>query len=231
MLSRAETAASRHRSRWRSHFHTAAVFSQSISATPGTAAIAIAVIARNGCGCLSTSGSSGKDQRERREIRPHQDREPNQESSSDQLGLPSVWGNLIEQQRQCRQPQRRGQHVVHRLHDLEQHDRARRREDRRRGARHAAGQPRAIRNAENTSTAPEIGISKKIASRPKTAASGAISTENPGAQIGDAASGRTGDGMKPPGASVRAASGHGASTASGLAGCNRPLAMASAIKA
>ena len=90
---------------------------------------------------------------------------------------------------------------------------------------------RAMRNAENTSTAPESGMSRKIAFRPKAAANGAISTENPGAQIGDAASGRTGEGMKPPGASVRDASGHGASTARALAGCNWPLAIACAIRA
>jgi hypothetical protein len=58
-----------------------------------------------------------------------------------------------------------------------------------------------------------------------------MSTDNPGAQIGEAASGRTGEGMKPPGASVLDASGHGASTARALVGCKRPLAKACAIKA
>ena len=90
---------------------------------------------------------------------------------------------------------------------------------------------RAITKADITSTAPESGTSQKIASRPKIAASGAINTAMPGAQIGDAASGRTGDGMNPPGASVREASGHGASTASALDGCRSPDAIACAISA
>ena len=71
----------------------------------------------------------------------------------------------------------------------------------------------------------------KIASRPPIAKNGAISTAKPGAQMGDAASGRTGEGIKPPGASVRDASGHGASTASALDGCQWPVPKASAINA
>ena len=80
---------------------------------------------------------------------------------------------------------------------------------------------RAIANAARTSTNAAIGVSQKIASWPKTAASGAINTDMPGAQIGAAASAWSGERMNPPGASVRATSGHGAS-ASALCGCSTP---------
>ena len=111
-----------------------------------------------------------------------------------------------------------------------QDDRTRRRENRRGRAGHAAGKlpaDRECRRARATNAA--IGVSQKIASWPKTAASGAISTDMPGAQIGDAASACSGDGMNPPGASVAGRSGHGAS-ASALCGCRCRFANALAIK-
>ncbi len=82
-----------------------------------------------------------------------------------------------------------------------------------------------------TRAAAAIGVSQKIASCPNSAASGAINTDMPGAQIGDAASRLTGDVMNPPGAKVSDASGHGAAGASALAGCRLPSANAFAINA
>ena len=66
-----------------------------------------------------------------------------------------------------RQPQRRRQDVVHRLHGLEQHDRTGRGENRRGGARHAAGElPARSRMPTSTRTNAAIGVSQKIASCP-----------------------------------------------------------------
>ena len=151
------------------------------------------------------NGISREHHRQRREIRPDQDRER-------RSARPAI-GAACRRRAMRRQPQRRRQRCrssaarpgystiglvavrIAAVAPAMPPASCRRDHERRQHQDHAA-----------------IGVSQKIASCPNTAASGAISTDMPGAQIGDAASARTGDGMNPPGASVRDASGHGAST-------------------
>ena len=86
-------------------------------------------------------------------------------------------------------------------------------------------------NVIQTRSAPAIGVKTNIASRPPAAASGASSTEKPGAQTGADAEGLVSDATNPPGVKVFVASGHGTCKARSLVGCSVPAANASAINA
>ena len=89
---------------------------------------------------------------------------------------------------------------------------------------------RATTNVNHTSAAPASGLTTKMPSRPPSQTNGASTIENPAAQTGEAAPSLTVDGTNPAGASVRAASGHGAAFARSKVGCHCPCANAAAIK-
>ena len=89
---------------------------------------------------------------------------------------------------------------------------------------------RAITKVHHTRIAADSGVTRKTPSTP-IQRNGAINSENPGAHTGDANAGRTGEGIKPAGANVSVAFGHGARAANGKYGCKEPRANASAISA
>ena len=86
-------------------------------------------------------------------------------------------------------------------------------------------------NVNHTSSAPAIGVSMKMASKPPTAINGARRTEKPGAHTGADAEGFVSEVTNPPGENVFPASGHGTCATRALVGCSFPAANASAINA
>ena len=80
-------------------------------------------------------------------------------------------------------------------------------------------------NVSHTSSAPAIGVSRKIASNPPTAIKGARRIEKPGAHTGADTEGFVSDVTNPPGVNVFPASGHGTCATRSLAAAAAPPRM------